>query len=270
MSRFCTVIILTHVRTVNDRPRLSNGLMSDSAAEHHDVEMEFFDHLEELRRRLVRALIWAAFGVAVSWYLVPAIEHLLTNPLQGQVDWMWRNLYDGFMLYVKIGFFGGLIVFAPLILYEAWAFVAPALTPAEKKFVWLTLPFSVLLFFAGVAMCYACIPLFARFFLPYFRIIEDSQPTIDAAAFIGFLMMCFLAFGLCFQMPLVVIFLAKLGIVDYKFLAQYRRHAYFLIMVIASIVTPTWDPFTMMACALPVCVLYEFSIWIVRFFIKPL
>ncbi len=234
--------------------------------------MEFFDHLDELRRRLIRALIWASFGVAVSWNLAPTVIHLLTDPMQGQVNWIWRNIYDGFMQYVKISLVGGLIAFAPLILYEAWAFVAPALTPPEKKFVWVTLPFSVLLFFLGVAMCYACIPLFAKFFLPYFAMwgLEDAKPSIDAAAYVGFLMLCFLAFGMCFQIPLVVIFLAKLGLVDYKFLALYRRHAWFIICVIASIVTPTWDPVTMMACALPVCLLYEMSVLIVRFFIKPL
>lgn len=243
----------------------------ERADEHHDVEMDFFDHLDELRRRIIRLILWATLGVCVSWYLVPAIAHFLTSPISSQVQFIWKNIYDSFMLYVKMSFISGLIMFAPLILYELWAFVAPALTREEKKFVWFTFPFSVLLFFSGVALCYYCIPLFLLFFLPYFRIFQESgKPSIDAGAWVGFLLLCFLAFGLCFQLPLIVIFLAKLGLVDYKFLSKYRRHAYFIITVVASIVTPTWDPFTMMACAIPVCVLYEISIWIVRFFIKPL
>ena len=244
---------------------------NDQAGEHHDVEMDFFDHLEELRRRIIRLILWATLGISVTWYLVPAIGHQLTNPLASSFHLIWHNLYDSFMLYVKISFVSGIIIFSPLIFYELWAFVAPALTRNEKKFVWITLPFSIVLFFAGIAMCYYCVPLFIRFFVPYFVVFgKEDKPSIDAQAWVGFLLICFLVFGLSFQLPLIVIFLAKLGMVDYVFLARYRRHAYFVITVVVSIVMPTWDPITLLGCAIPVCLLYEMSIWIVKFFIKPL
>ncbi len=231
-----------------------------------DEEMGLWAHLAELRARILYCV--AAVGIAMifTWSRSLAISewfgHPIKQALKGRGTPVSMNPTGFFEIYLQVSLVSALILTMPFLLFQVWRFLEPALTNKERKYTLVLVPLSSALFFMGVGMGYLMTPMFLNFFLAF-------QPTGVAANWDYYTSMVLIAktlliFGIAFQVPVLTIFLNKTGIVSRNLLIQYWRHAVVVIFTLVAFVVPTWDPLTMTACALPPCLLYLLSIWIVK------
>ncbi len=227
-----------------------------------EKEMSLTEHLEEMRYRILVSLAaWVAGSVAVYNFAPKLLA--FTRPLLGKAKLIFTSPMEGFMTYLKVALIGGLFVAGPVLVYQILMFVLPGLKPSEKKWMLALLPFSVLLFFAGAAFSYfAVLPVTLQFFLSFAT--EDLEATIKLDDYLSFLINMIGLCGLTFQLPLVMLFGALLGIVKSRFLRSQRRVAYFVGFLLAAVATPTPDMVTMTIVALPILVLFEISIILLR------
>jgi len=236
------------------------------------TEQPFVQHLMELRDRLVKALI--AIGIAAGLlFLYPgpgALYDLLAAPLVAHLPkgatLIATSVISPFMVPLKILLMSAFLLALPVVLYQVWAFVAPGLYSHEKKLVLPLVVSSTLLFFIGVAFCYFFV------FGQVFSFIQSFAPkSITAApdieAYLSFVLTMFLAFGLAFEVPVVVVVLARMGIVDVAKLKSFRGYFIVIAFVIAAVVTPP-DVVSQLALAVPMCLLYELGIWAAQLFIR--
>jgi sec-independent protein translocase protein TatC len=235
--------------------------MSDTGSQEKDpltgTEQPFVQHLKELRDRLVKSFIAVAVMCAV----------LGVYPGPGELyDLLAAPLVAPFLVPLKILLMAGFLLALPVVLYQAWAFVAPGLYAHEKRLVFPLVMSSTVLFFIGVAFCYFFV------FGQVFKFIQSFAPkSITAApdieAYLSFVMTMFIAFGLAFEVPIVVIVLARMGMVSIEKLKAFRSYFIVLAFVIAAIVTPP-DVVSQLALAIPMVILYEVGIWAAKIFIK--
>jgi sec-independent protein translocase protein TatC len=230
-----------------------------------DREMDFFEHLEELRIRLIRSIVYVAMGMVVAWRYASTVLEILLHPIRDAMPEGGRTIYthvlEPFTVQIQIALVAGLLFAAPLVLYEIWAFVAPGLLPHERRYVLYTFPASVVLFFAGALTAYFALPVAFRFLLQFMPPGTEIYQSVKVYLF--FLLRMLLAFGVVFQAPLVLMFLALLEVISLEFLLSKWRHAVFTCFVIAAIVTPTWDPINMSLLAMPLILLYGLSLVLV-------
>jgi len=242
-------------------------------------EMDFFQHLDELRGRIVRCFIYVLVGMGAAWFLREHIMAIIQSPLRQaivraglpedmEVVIFGPSVMSGFSYAIQLALFGGLVFAFPLIALEAWLFVEPALYGHEKKYVYIVLPSSIILFGTGVMLCYSVAPLVFGFLLGFFEDLE-IKPILDVSKYIWLLMRLLLSFGIVFQLPLVITFLARIGLVTHTGLLSKWRHAVVAILVGAAIITPTPDPINMSLLAGPVMVLYALSILLAKIFGRP-
>jgi sec-independent protein translocase protein TatC len=248
--------------------------MSDTPS--HDelsgTEQPFVQHLIELRDRLVKATIAVAVaGVVLAIFPGPAeLYDLLAAPLVAQLPagatLIATSVISPFLVPLKILLMAAFLLALPVVLYQVWAFVAPGLYSHEKKLVLPLVVSSTLLFMIGVAFCYFFV------FGQVFKFIQSFAPkSITAApdieAYLSFVMTMFIAFGLAFEVPIVVIVLARMNVVSIEKLKAFRSYFVVLAFIVAAIVTPP-DVVSQLALAIPMCVLYEIGIWAAQLFIK--
>lgn len=236
------------------------------------TEQPFVQHLVELRDRLVKALI-AVGVVAALLFFFPgpgALYDLLAAPLVAHLPkgatLIATSVISPFMVPLKILLMAAFLLALPFVLWQVWAFVAPGLYAHEKKLVLPLVISSTVLFFVGVCFCYFFV------FGQVFSFIQSFAPkSITAApdieAYLGFVLTMFLAFGLSFEVPIVVIVLARMGIVSIAKLREFRGYFIVLAFVIAAVVTPP-DVVSQLALAVPMCLLYELGIWAAQIFIR--
>jgi sec-independent protein translocase protein TatC len=230
-------------------------------------KMSLTDHLEELRKRLMRSLIAAfiAFGVCYNFkeWLFEIITRPLVESLPKNTSMIYTSLPEAFFNYLKISFFAGLVVASPYILYQIWRFISPGLYSSEKKYV---LPFvlsSTLLFAGGVLFGYfIALPPAFRFFLEFST--DFLKPMLTIREYLSLSIKLLLAFGIVFEIPVFIFFLAKIGVVNSKMLAKQRKYAILLIFIAAAILTPTPDAFTQTIMAIPMIILYEIGIFVAK------
>jgi sec-independent protein translocase protein TatC len=227
----------------------------------------FLDHLEDLRWMLIKMI--AALGTAMffSFFYARELLGVIILPLRRVTERPEEFLYTlevtgGFTLAMKLAMYCGLVLSCPFLLYFLAQFILPALTPKEKSLMTPVFASGVGLFMAGVALGYfIVIPAGLRFFLDYNTYLGVSTRwTIDN--YVSFVSHMCLAFGICFELPMVVLALAKLGIVTHEFLRQKRPYVIVLIFIVAAVITPTTDMVNQMLLAVPMCILYEACIWI--------
>jgi sec-independent protein translocase protein TatC len=247
--------------------------VSDTPKDELDgTEQPFVAHLVELRDRLVRSLIAVgiAFGVLSLWPGPGAMYDLLAAPLVAQLPHgatlIATNVISPFLVPLKITLLAAFFVALPVVLYQVWAFVAPGLYNHERRLVLPLVVSSTLLFFAGVAFCYFFV------FGNVFRFIQSFAPkSITAApdieAYLSFVMTMFIAFGATFEVPVVVVVLARMGLVSIEKLKSFRGYFVVLAFIVAAVITPP-DVVSQLSLALPMCLLYELGIWAARIFIK--
>lgn len=236
------------------------------------TEQPFVQHLVELRDRLIKAAI--AIGIAgglLALFPGPAaLYEFLAAPLVASLPkgatLIATSVISPFLVPLKVLLMAAFLLALPAVLWQVWAFVAPGLYSHEKKLVLPLVVSSTLLFFVGVAFCYFFV------FGQVFKFIQSFAPkSITAApdieAYLDFVLSMFLAFGMAFEVPIVVIVLARMGLVSIEKLKAFRSYFVVLAFVVAAIVTPP-DVVSQLALAVPMCILYEVGIWAAQLFIK--
>ena len=235
-------------------------------------EQPFVAHLVELRDRLIKSVIAIAVVSAVLFvYPGPgALYDLLAAPLIAHLPkgatLIATSVISPFMVPLKILLMAAFLIALPVVLWQAWAFVAPGLYSHEKKLVLPLVVSSTLLFFVGVAFCYFFV------FGQVFAFIQGFAPkSITAApdieAYLSFVLTMFLAFGMAFEVPIAVVVLARMGLVSVQKLKDFRGYFVVLAFIIAAVITPP-DVVSQLALAVPMCLLYEVGIWAAQLFIK--
>jgi sec-independent protein translocase protein TatC len=245
---------------------------NDQEDELAGTEQPFVSHLIELRDRLIRAVIAVAVvaGVLAIWPGPAALYDILAAPLIAHLPkgatLIATSVISPFIVPLKILLMAAFLIALPVVLWQVWAFVAPGLYSHEKKLVMPLVVSSTILFFLGVAFCYFFV------FGQVFSFIQSFAPkSITAApdieAYLSFVLTMFLAFGAAFEVPIVVIVLARMGVVSVEKLKEFRGYFIVLAFIVAAVITPP-DVVSQLALALPMCLLYEVGIWAAQIFIK--
>ncbi|HEX8550452.1 MAG TPA: twin-arginine translocase subunit TatC [Abditibacteriaceae bacterium] len=233
----------------------------------HDKELDLLEHLGELRTRLLKSIAAVFVCLILTWQFRDALLAFFSKPIVIEIrrfggKLVTSNPAEGFGLYLQITLAAAIILAIPIIIYQAWAFIEPALTRQERRYGATLVPFSIVLFFTGGALGFWLTPLFFRFFLQFQPPDSESYWSYGAAA--SLLAKMLLVFGVCFQVPVVTVFLNKIGLMSRNWMIEYWRHVVVVMFVIVAVITPTWDPLTLCAAAAPPCVLYGASIWLVK------
>jgi sec-independent protein translocase protein TatC len=223
----------------------------------------FFLHIEELRSRIIKSagafvlafcLSYNFIGQLIPKIIAPAGHLIFTAPA------------EAFSAYMMVGALMALFIASPYIVYQIWAFVGGALRPSEKKFVLIFAPLSLLFFLGGAAFAYfVTMPMAYRFLMSFSS--SYLVPMVTVKNYLGFLGHMMVAFGVAFELPLILAFLAKIGIASPAYLRHVRRHAIIIILVVAALLTPP-DIASMLVLAVPLMILYEVGIIFVKFFYK--
>lgn len=240
--------------------------MADKEDELAGTEQPFVAHLIELRDRLVRSLIAVGIVFAVlSYFPGPAaLYDLLAKPLVEQLPagshLIATNVISPFLVPLKITLLAAFLIALPFVLYQVWAFVAPGLYSHEKRLVVPLVVSSTVLFLAGVAFSYFIV------FKRVFHFIQAFAPKSvnvapDIEEYLGFVLTMFLAFGATFEVPVVVVVLARMGIVSVEALKNFRGYFVVIAFIISAVITPP-DMVSMLSLAIPMCVLYEVGLWV--------
>jgi len=234
-----------------------------------EYRMPLLEHIRELRTRLVVSTIAIALGTGISLCFAEQIFALLSGPLEEALGEQGGalarlRLFEGITTWLRVGFLGGLFLSSPVVIYQIWLFVAPGLYKREKRVVIPLGMVSTLLFLAGAYFGYAVI---FRYGFPFFLSIfgEQAQATLSIADYLSTATRMLLAFGTCFQLPVVVFFLARIGLVNARDLVSGLRYAIVIIFFIAALITPP-DPLTQSLMAAPLTLLYAISIGVAAIF----
>jgi sec-independent protein translocase protein TatC len=221
---------------------------------------DIIPHLEELRKRLLKSGASVVIGAIVAWFFVDHVIDLIAD-MVGQVYFMAPT--EAFLVRLKLSIIMGVMVSVPVITYQLWRFVSPGLYPREKQMVLPVVIASTFFFAVGALFCYAVVlPVALEFLMGYGT--ENMTPLISVGSLLSFCAYMVLAFGIVFELPVVSYFLGRIGLVSYKILAKGRRYAVVLALILGATLTPP-DVFSQVMLAGPLLVLYEISIWIVKF-----
>ena len=231
-------------------------------------KMSFLEHLDELRKRLVRVIAYLAIGFAACFYFSREIYRFLAVPIKRVLpfghDLSFTNPTDPFTLYMKVALVAGIFLTIPLSLYEVWRFIAPALYRKEKRYVVPFMVFSVMLFLAGGAFCYYFVLYQAFSFLISWG--SDFTPVIMVKEYFDLTLTMLLGFGLIFEMPVVVAFLSLFGLVSARFLWTKFKYSIVIMVALAAVLSPTGDALNLMIWTAPMIVLYILSIGVAALF----
>jgi sec-independent protein translocase protein TatC len=225
--------------------------------------MSLIEHLEELRRRLIVIVIAIVAAAVVGFLFSGAVLDLLRAPLPNDFETIYfTGPADAFGVQVKIAGFIGIALAMPVILFEVWRFVTPGLTKRERRFVWPVMVAAILLFGLGIVVGYAIIPYALNFLLGFAR--PGLQPLLTIDGYVGFVTTMLLAFGIVLEFPIVLVGLARVGVLSYRRLAAQRRMAVLGITVFAIVLTPGGDPISPLILGSVMYLLFEGSLFIIR------
>ncbi len=234
--------------------------------------MGFLDHLEELRRRLVYSIAAVAVGFFACWWKVERIYDVMQRPIMDVLranglsqQLVYLNPTEPFNLYLKIAALAGLFLTSPFVLYQVWMFISPGLYRNEKRYVVPFMVSTIALFTTGGYFGYKVVYPQALGFLVHFG--RQFTPMITISEYTSLFLSIVLGMGLIFEMPILIFFLALMGIVSASFMLKNFRYAILLIFIVAAIVTPTPDILSMCIFAAPMVALYAVSIgiaWLVH------
>ena len=250
-------------------------------------KQSFWDHLDILRASLVKiAAVTAVFAV-VAFFFKEALFSVILAPKDADfITYRWLYFFSGwvtdeqaqdfyvklintglaqqFMIHMKVAMCTGVLCASPYILYQLFRFVSPALYANERKYVVRVVGYGYIMFMVGVLISYFLIfPLTFRF-LGTYQVSDQVENMISLQSYISTLLMMSLAMGIVFEIPILSWLFAKLGFISADFMRRYRRHAVVIILIVAAIITPTSDVFTLLLVSLPMWLLYEVSILIVK------
>lgn len=238
------------------------------------MQKPFLEHLIELRLRLIYALMALGVGVAICYPFAPHIFKFLSEPLWQAMGeetgrrFIYTGLTEAFLTYLKLAFFGGFILSFPIILWHLWLFIGPGLYEHEKTFIWPFLIASPFLFLMGASLAYYVVcPWAWQFFLSFEMPVAASGLSLQLEArmseYLSLIIKLVLAFGLCFQLPLVILTLSSAGILSLESLKRKRKYAFLIIVIISAVITPP-DIISPLSLIIPLYTLYEISIGLLK------
>jgi sec-independent protein translocase protein TatC len=227
-----------------------------------DKSMTLTEHLEDLRRVIIISALALIVATALTYFgFRVQLMAILTRPMQEMgYDLIFITPLEAFLTSIKACFLAAVFLTFPIITWQVWGFILPALNRHERKYLYLFTPFSVILFVLGLAFSYyAVFPLAIRFLLVVAS--DGFQPMITVSRYISFVTTFILPFGIVFQLPLLIMLLTRLGLITPPFLVRQRKIAILAIFIVAAILTPP-DVISQLLMGLPMVVLYEASIWL--------
>ncbi|QKW36468.1 twin-arginine translocase subunit TatC [Actinomadura sp. NAK00032] len=232
-----------------------------------DGRMPLMDHLRELRNRLIKAILAFVVGAIAGWLLFDPVWDFLKQPYcslpqshvvdKDQCSLFVNGIFSSFFLKLKISCIIGAVISAPVWLYQLWAFIAPGLYNRERRWTYVFLGAAVPLFFVGTGLAYLTVDKGLAIFLGF--VADDVKPLITVDSYLGYVLTMLLVFGLTFELPLFVVVLNLAGVLSSSRIRRSQRMILFGIFVFAAVATPSADPFTMLALALPTVLLFEIA-----------
>jgi sec-independent protein translocase protein TatC len=230
--------------------------------------MSVLDHLRELRRRLIIVVLFVVAGAIAGWFLYDPVLKFLEHPYCSvpvkyryhsgdgkSCDLIYTGVLDGFTTRLKVSFIAGTVFSAPFWLYQIWGFITPGLRKNERKYTVIFIVASTVLFAAGMALAYVVLSKGILVLLKASG--EGTQALLTVNAYLSFVTLMLVIFGAAFELPLLVIMANLAGVLSAKVLKKSQRIAIFLIFLFAAVATPSTDPFTMCAMAIPMVLLFE-------------
>lgn len=230
-----------------------------------DKELTLVEHLQELRGRVIKSVI---FILIISCFLYNLVNLLLPNLVKPVGRLVFIAPQEAFIANIKIAFLGGLFLSSPFVLYQVWKFISVGLKPNEKKYALIFGPLSFIFFIFGASFGYfIVVPMGIRFLLGFAT--DFISPMITISRYISFMGTLTLTFGLVFQLPLISLFLTKIGVVTPAFLSNKRRHAIVFLFILAALLTPP-DVITQCLMVAPLLILYELGVVFSKIAYKPI
>lgn len=232
----------------------------DTGKKQRERKLYFSEHLEEIRRRIIYCLVSILILSVFSFIFSSKIIKILSRPIE--------SLYfftptEALFVKVKVSFVCGFVLSLPIIIYHIWGFIIPALTPKEKKYAIPLVVSSSILFLVGASFSYfIIIPIGLKVLLSFGG--AELMPLIGVSKYLNFILWLLVSFGIVFELPVVIFFLTKLGVVKTETLKEKRKHAILLIFIVSAVLTPTVDFVTQILMAIPLILLYEISILVSR------
>ena len=243
-------------------PPTSSPPPASPAAAGDEAVMSLVDHLSELRRRIAISLLAVFLGSTVGFYFAPQLITFLKAPLNLAKPLVYTGLGDAFFINLKLAVVVGIVLAMPVLIWQLWRFISPGLTREERRMARPWAPLAIVFFVIGVTVAYVILPFASTFLLSFSS--PDLQPLITASEYFGFVTTLFLAFGLVMEYPIVLVLLAKVGIITSARLRRSRRVVILAIAIISAVVTPGGDPISPTVLGVTMYLLYEFSIVLIR------
>ena len=243
-------------KTEEQRAEKKNGKKKDDPT----GTMSVVDHLRELRDRVVWSLMAIAIGAVICFIFFGPIIHLMVQPYRDATGkgLIFTQPLEAFMTRVKVAAYGGFVVASPVVFFHLWRFITPGLNPKEKKYAIPFVASSVILFVGGSLVAVVTFPKALNFLLGVGG--KDLDPLLSAGGYLTLVFLMILAFGVSFEFPIVMMFLLLARILTTQQLRKVRKYAFLGIVIFAAVITPSQDPISLFAMAIPMYLLYEISI----------
>ncbi|MGD9678225.1 MAG: twin-arginine translocase subunit TatC [Vulcanibacillus sp.] len=230
--------------------------------ENQEKKMSLVGHMKELRFRIFAVLIFFVITFIIGFFLTqPVIDFFRSSPAMENIEWNVFNVSDAIMIYMKFAFMIALVFTLPFILYQIWRFVAPGLTKKERSSTVWFIPIAFLLFVIGVSFAYFVVfPMIIQFLLGITELL-DANEMFGMNQYFSFMFNLIIPFGLLFELPIIVVFLTRIGILSPKLLIRFRKIAYLILVIVGASITPP-DLVSELLVIIPLIFLYEISIWL--------
>ena len=226
--------------------------------------MTFWEHLDELRSRLWRILVMVVIAMVLCFFFKEQLFAIVLGPKPEYLQLINVELTQQFLIHMRVALWAGLIIASPYIIYEVFAFIAPGLYENERRITIRAVVISYLLFVSGVLLSYFAIFPITVDFLGSYQVADYVTNTITLSSYISVMGIMCLLMGAVFELPVLCWLLAKVGLLKASFMRHYRCHAVVVILILAAVITPTGDPFTLSLVSIPIYLLWELSILIVK------
>jgi sec-independent protein translocase protein TatC len=246
----------------------SSEKQEDEFVEEDGREMSFLDHLEEMRWRLIYAIIGVVIGTIVAWIFIDQLVYFILLKPARDANANLQNLkpFGQLFLYVQVAIIAGIVLSIPNIFYQFWKFISPALKRSEKKYIFAIVLFSSVCFLSGMVFAYfVLLPLAMKFVAEFGS--EDIMNNFAINEYMRIIISLMLGSAIVFELPMLSFFLTKLGVLTPAFMRKYRKYALVTILFFAAFLTPP-DPVSQLILAVPLVLLYEISIFISKISLK--
>ena len=237
------------------------NLVARNSSTDDELRATLAEHLDELRTRIMRVVQFLAVGMVIGWFLHPYVYEAMDNmvksyiPANAKYREAFRHLTDPFMLQLKVAFYIGIVLSFPVLLHQLWAFIAPGLRPQERRPIKVVFPICLALFVLGLVVGWMTIPALVQYFMSFVAG-TDIEVIQEPGSLMLLVVYTLLGFGISFQMPVVVFFLTRIGLITGDTVRTYWRHVVVANVVLSAAITPSADPVSMFALAVPLNVFF--------------